>query len=261
MIDPRKQFTPSENEQNISNWEQTLQELREKRKHQVEPNTQQNPAPQTAKSAAPIIRPKPQGRENLETNKEVLEQYLEQWQVAHNISTDENKAQNPYGDTDNDTNVVLVEEWIEAQHSLQGEVSLDGVQKVDTVWYNPKHQVMTEEHSSEQATENQTLVIRSAESVPVSINVLEPKLINGNQPVVCLSEKELIERLNNRLLPHLTKSVNGMVRVAVQRHTASLTFKLQKNLTEEVPDLVSDILNYNLKSVLAEIKRDLKFKR
>ena len=52
-----------------------------------------------------------------------------------------------------------------------------------------------------------------------------------------------------------------MVRVAVQRHTASLTFKLQKNLTEEVPDLVSDILNYNLKSVLAEIKRDLKFKR
>ena len=190
-----------------------------------------------------------------------MEQYLEQWQVAHNISTDENKAQNPYGDTDNDTNVVLVEEWIEAQHSLQGEVSLDGVQKVDTVWYNPKHQVMTEEHSSEQATENQTLVIRSAESVPVSINVLEPKLINGNQPVVCLSEKELIERLNNRLLPHLTESVNGMVRVAVQRHTASLTFKLQKNLTEEVPDLVSDILNYNLKSVLAEIKRDLKFKR
>ena len=94
MIDPRKQFTPSENEQNISNWEQTLQELREKRKHQVEPNTQQNPAPQTAKPAAPIIRPKPQGRENLETNKEVLEQYLEQWQVAHNISTDENKAQN-----------------------------------------------------------------------------------------------------------------------------------------------------------------------
>ena len=130
MIDPRKQFTPSENEQNISNWEQTLQELREKRKHQVEPNTQQNPAPQTTKSAAPIIRPKPQGRENLETNKEVLEQYLEQWQVAHNISTDENKAQNPYGDADNDTNVVLVEEWIEAQHSLQGEVSLDGVQKV-----------------------------------------------------------------------------------------------------------------------------------
>ena len=62
-------------------------------------------------------------------------------------------------------------------------------------------------------------------------------------------------------MPHLTESVNGMVRVAVQRHTASLTFKLQKNLTEEVPDLVSDILNYNLKSVLAEIKRDLKFKR
>lgn len=253
MIDPRKQFTPEEGSQETENWEQLLQAHREKLKQKPEPNIQQS-------APTPIIKSKPQIKESIATNKEVLGQYLEQWQIEHNISVDENKEpQDAFNSADSDTNVVLVEEWIDAQHSLQGEVSLEGVQKVSTVWYNPKHKV-AETASPITESETPTQVVQSVESIPVSINVLEPKLINSNQPVICLSEKELIERLNKRLLPHLTDSVNGMVRVAIQRHTAGLTFALQQHLAEETPNLVSDILNYNLKSVLAEIKRDLKFK-
>ena len=259
-MDSQKQFSPNENEQQINSWEESFQ-IHKRRKNKTDSNIQQSPSNQSNKSVKPVIKTKPQSREQLETNTEVLGEYLTQWQIQHNISVEENKAHNAYDDVDNDANVVLSEEWIEAQHLLQGDISSDGIKKVDTVWYNPKHQVIETTNNPSISEEIETPIIRSTENVPVSINVLEPKLINSNQPVVCLSEKELIERLNNRLLPHLTESVNGIVRVAVQKHTANLTFKLQKNLTEEVPSLVSEILNYNLKSVLAEIKRDLKFKK
>lgn len=52
-----------------------------------------------------------------------------------------------------------------------------------------------------------------------------------------------------------------MVRVAVQKQAAALTYQLQQNLNEQTPALVDEILEYNLKAVMSEIKYDLKFKR
>ena len=62
-------------------------------------------------------------------------------------------------------------------------------------------------------------------------------------------------------LGKLTDAVNGMVRVAVQKQAAALTYQLQQNLNEQTPALVDEILEYNLKAVMSEIKYDLKFKR
>ena len=96
--------------------------------------------------------------------------------------------------------------------------------------------------------------------MPVIVQVLNPQ-VAAHQPVMCLSESELMARLSKRLRPHLTDAVNGMVRVAVQKQAAALTYQLQQNLNEQTPALVDEILEYNLKAVMSEIKYDLKFKR
>jgi hypothetical protein len=99
-----------------------------------------------------------------------------------------------------------------------------------------------------------------SEGMPVIVQVLDPQ-VAAHQPVMCLSESELMARLSKRLRPHLTDAVNGMVRVAVQKQAAALTYQLQQNLNEQTPALVDEILEYNLKAVMSEIKYDLKFKR
>ena len=112
-MDSQKQFSPNENEQQINSWEESFQ-IHKRRKNKTDSNIQQSPSNQSNKSVKPVIKTKPQSREQLETNTEVLGEYLTQWQIQHNISVEENKAHNAYDDVDNDANVVLSEEWIEA---------------------------------------------------------------------------------------------------------------------------------------------------
>ena len=75
----------------------------------------------------------------------------------------------------------------------------------------------------------------------------------------CLSEQELIDRLMQRLMPHLTDAVNGVVRTAITRQAANLNQQLYQAVTSETPELVKDILDYNLKNVLTELKYDVKY--
>ncbi|SPY09527.1 Uncharacterised protein [Neisseria gonorrhoeae] len=96
--------------------------------------------------------------------------------------------------------------------------------------------------------------------MPVQINILNPKAVNRRE-VFCLSEQELTERLIKRLRPHLTDTVNGMIRTAVQKQMALFTYQLQQMLHEQAGAVVEDVLEHDVRKILNDIKYELKYKR
>jgi len=94
--------------------------------------------------------------------------------------------------------------------------------------------------------------------ITVHINVLNPQVINRRE-VFCISEQDLSERLIKRLRPHVADAVNGMIRTAVQKQMALFTYQLQQTLSEQAPDLVEQLLDYNVKKILNDIKYEMKY--
>ena len=88
------------------------------------------------------------------------------------------------------------------------------------------------------------------------MHVIEPRGV-ANRGVACISEQELLQQLSEKLRPHLADVLAGMVRVAVQRHTAGLVTTLQRELLAEVPSAVDDVLKHNLVLVMNKIKKGL----
>ena len=74
--------------------------------------------------------------------------------------------------------------------------------------------------------------------------------------VQCLSEADLLARLEEKLRPHLADAMAGMVRVAVQKQTAQLVSQLQQQLLAEIPATVAEVLQHNLVHIMRQIKQE-----
>ncbi|KPN74472.1 hypothetical protein [Neisseria sp. 74A18] len=255
-------------------WERGLEQLRQQRNTARETPAPSRPAPQ---SVAPSYQPassKPTPTEaqlSARAAEKMLCEYLQQWQKEHNDLFSENIT------AETDTTVLLQEDWLAAQTALQSaQIDDKNIENTRTVWLNPKRQTVsfdhpnevenlrsgrqTEEHSEEQTENAFEGDVQAEDWLPVTVKVINPQ-VDPRKPVMCLSEQELLERLSRRLRPHLTDAVTGMVRVAVQKQTAALTYQLQQMLNEQTPAIVDEILDYNLKAAMSEIKYSLKYNR
>ena len=241
---------PVEPQQEDFDWERGLEQLRERRHSDT-------PQPESHIEAVPITAKPARAADtsHAKAQEKALREYLLQWQQTHNESIPEEEG------AETDTTVLLQEDWLAAQTALQA-ADESQVVKTHTVWLNPKRQSAAEPAPTQNPTQHfsEDEALPDSEGIPVVVQVLDPQ-VTAHQPVMCLSESELMARLSKRLRPHLTDAVNGMVRVAVQKQAAALTYQLQQNLNEQTPALVDEILEYNLKAVMSEIKYDLKFKR
>ena len=241
---------PVEPQQEDFDWERGLEQLRERR-HSDAPQSEARvePTPVAVKPARAV------DKNHAKAQEKALREYLLQWQQTHNESIPEEEG------AETDTTVLLQEDWLAAQTALQA-ADEGQMLKTHTVWLNPKRQGVAEPAQTQNPTQHmpEDEALPDSEGMPVIVQVLDPQ-VAAHQPVMCLSESELMARLSKRLRPHLTDAVNGMVRVAVQKQAAALTYQLQQNLNEQTPALVDEILEYNLKAVMSEIKYDLKFKR
>lgn len=230
-------------------WEAGLEAIRQRRHPEaVERYTEPNVEPKYTR-AAPV-----RSRRNTLTTAETeaMIAYLKEWQKEQNQGLEDAPTE--------DATVVLQEDWLAAQSALQGDYD-SAVVDSHTVWLKAKpsaEQSNTEYLAHDVAVHSDTTI--DVEDVPVTVNVLMPEVVHG-KPVVCLSERELISRLSERLRTHMADAVAGMVRTAVQRQAAALTHHLQQSLIEETPQLVEEILDYNFDAVMAEIRYDLKHKR
>lgn len=232
---------------NGDSWESRLKQLRRNRPA----NVAETAAPKPARSG---LQPGRYSKEEMEARRYVLGEYLKQWEAEHNLTA----AQSEEPETD--AAVLLQEDWLNAQTALQGTAGEEAIARTATVWVNPKRLDTLQTAAVQTACET-TGQDMEENTVPLSVNVLEPSAVPAGQPVLCLSESELLERLSARLLPHLTDAVNGMVRTAVQRQAVQLTFQLQKSLENETPQLVREVLEYNLKAAFGEIKYQLNMRK
>ena len=169
-----------------------------------------------------------------------------------------------------DAMVILQENWLNAQSSLQMSASDRQIESTRTVWLNPKRKTVEfDAPAEEEATSSENENPQAQEQVSddpkqemppitVNINVLNPQVINRRE-VFCISEQDLSERLIKRLRPHVADAVNGMIRTAVQKQMALFTYQLQQTLSEQAPDLVEQLLDYNVKKILNDIKYEMKY--
>ncbi|UOO77982.1 hypothetical protein LVJ85_05840 [Neisseria sp. Dent CA1/247] len=270
MNNPR--YNPKSEPQNGEDefdWESGLEKLRQQRNTGRENPAPARPAPQPAAPAYQPASSKPtEAQLSARAAEKMLREYLQQWQEEHNELFTENIT------AETDTTVLLQEDWVAAQTALQtARVDDKNIESTRTVWLNPKRQTVSfnepenlrqtgrsDDNADEQSDNAFESVVPHEDWLPVTVKVINPQ-VDPRKPVMCLSEQELLERLSRRLRPHLTDAVAGMVRVAVQKQTAALTYQLQQLLNEQTPALVDEILDYNLKAAMSEIKYSLKYKR
>lgn len=249
-------------------WERGLEKLRERRSTERGAPVADNPVRMAVVSSEPVrvetqraaVQAARASHQETDARikQQALQEYLRQWQQEHNEALPKEQAET-------DATVLLQEDWLAAQSALQIAADDSQISEQRTVWLKPKRKQPTEyvvdtvdQETNDQQDEDIDLPEQSG--MPVTVQVLAPQ-IAPNQRVMCLSEQELFERLVKRLRPHLTDAVTGMVRVAVQKQTASITYQLQQMLNEQTSEVVDEVLEYNLKAVMSEIKYDLKFKR
>ncbi|EMU1051655.1 hypothetical protein VR477_001989 [Neisseria gonorrhoeae] len=252
------------NQDKEPNWEKRLENLRQTRRMN------------TAPAYVPLTKPSEVGKEEPipkldDANRDrVLKAYLKKWQEEHNSAVADCGEE-----VETDPMIVLQENWLNAQASLQMPVSEKHIESRRRIRFDAKKDsaefetAQIEGGENADAAESGTAADGVAENgeggaeealMPVQINILNPKAVNRRE-VFCLSEQELTERLIKRLRPHLTDTVNGMIRTAVQKQMALFTYQLQQMLHEQAGVVVEDVLEHDVRKILNDIKYELKYKR
>ncbi len=268
-MDTNRPDTPQQADESLD-WESRLEKLRQTRQL----NAPYTHAPLVRESQEPAVEQKPKAKTAKldDANRDaVLMEYLRKWQEEHNAMLEEDAAET----AETDAMVILQENWLNAQSSLQMSASDRQIESTRTVWLNPKRKTVEfdapvkDAPAKDEATSSENEGSQAQEQVSddlkqemppitVNINVLNPQVINRRE-VFCISEQDLSERLIKRLRPHVADAVNGMIRTAVQKQMALFTYQLQQTLSEQAPDLVEQLLDYNVKKILNDIKYEMKY--
>lgn len=268
-MDTNRPDTPQQTDESLD-WESRLEKLRQTRQL----NAPYTHAPLVRESQEPALEQKPKAKSVKldDANRDaVLTEYLRKWQEEHNAMLEEDAAET----AETDAMVILQENWLNAQSSLQMSATDRQIESTRTVWLNPKRKTVEfdapvkDAPAKDEATSSENENPQAQEQVSddlkqemppitVNINVLNPQVINRRE-VFCISEQDLSERLIKRLRPHVADAVNGMIRTAVQKQMALFTYQLQQTLSEQAPDLVEQLLDYNVKKILNDIKYEMKY--
>ena len=203
-------------------------------------------------------------RLNLDEQKQAYQAYLQHWQQQHNLQTASSEAEL------NNPQILFQEDWLAAQNSLrvgrdepvleQATVWLGGAQPTVTPDQDVAEQIEAAAEAAAQPeydaqAEPGTAALAAAAEKVVLLNAYA---LPGNlqHKILCLSEQVLLERLAEKLRPHLADTVSGIVKTALQRQTALMVQNMQQAFLDEVPSLVDDVLAYNLARALAAVKKE-----
>ena len=234
--------------------------------HTPAPAPVAEPAAQTANSGTrpSALSGSRHRRLNLDEQKQAYQAYLQHWQQQHNLQTASSEAEL------NNPQILFQEDWLAAQNSLrvgrdepvleQATVWLGGAQPTVTPDQNIAEQIEAAAEAAAQPeydaqAEPGTAALAAAAEKVVLLNAYA---LPGNlqHKILCLSEQVLLERLAEKLRPHLADAVSGMVKTALQRQTALMVQNMQQAFLDEVPRLVDDVLAYNLARALAAVKKE-----
>lgn len=161
--------------------------------------------------------------------------------------------------TDTEVDVLIQEDWLAAQTALQSERTRRYAHETKTV--------LLKSTAGESAAEAASASLGSLKNdapvaLPdVAVHVYELPELPSTRRVRVISEQELMQGIRDKLLPHLSNAVAGMVRQALQKKLAMLSYDLQTMLNEETPQLVEDVLDHNLNAIFRSVKDAAAYKK
>ena len=232
--------------------------------HTPSPVAEMTPQPASSGTRPSALSGSRHRRLNLDEQKQAYQAYLQHWQQQHNLQTASSEAEL------NNPQILFQEDWLAAQNSLrvgrdepvveQATVWLGGAQPTVTPNQDVAEQIEAAAEAAAQPgydaqAEPGTAALAAAAEKVVLLNAYT---LPGNlqHKILCLSEQVLLERLTEKLRPHLADAVSGMVKTALQRQTALMVQNMQQAFLDEVPRLVDDVLAYNLARALAAVKKE-----
>lgn len=170
--------------------------------------------------------------------------YLKQMAEEHNRRVAQQAS------VETDVGVLMQEDWLQAQSALKTEMARNRAQLLQTLLLNPEKNTVDLLSSDTDATPPRL--------PEFAVNVYALPDMPVTRRIKVLSEQELLNSLRDKLTPHLTNAVAGMVRQLLQKKLATLSYELQIQLNEETPQVVQEILEYNLDSALRTVKHQLR---
>ena len=142
---------------------------------------------------------------------------------------------NLFDDSGEQNAILIQEDWLAAQNALESEQSKE--------FLLPVH--------------SHTLKSPDTPDVPeITVHVYNPPELPIGKRVRILSEEALIDGIRSRLQPHIANAVAGLTHRVLLRKTAALSYDLQMQLNEEVPQVVEEILQHHLDEIIHLVKRE-----
>ena len=180
-------------------------------------------------------------------------EYLHQAAAEHNA--------NP-NIVEEDVGVLIQEDWLNAQTALQSEHNRRWLTETKTVILRHNLPEDGRVAPTEMLVSGSLNAETAAVPLPdIAIHVYDLPAVPATRRVRVLSEQELMQGIRERLKPHLSNAVAGMVRQALQKKLATLSYDLQTMLNEETPQVVQDVLDHNLNAVFRAVKDNLSGKK
>lgn len=177
-------------------------------------------------------------------------EYLKQQELQHNQLVDESD-----NTPEEDIGILIQEDWLAAQQALKSDRSRRYQTKVETLVLNEQK---AEEIQSEVMPDGEIVVQETPKPEPeIVVHVYALPELPSTRKIKILSEKELMQTIQEKLRPHLSNAVAGMVRQALQKKMANLSYDLQMMLNEETPNMVEDVLEHNMAAIMRSIKEKL----
>ena len=226
-------FTLQDNDAPAQRWEQDLQQLQQ-RQHQAFAAADAPSETALTWQSAPV--PERFGDEELDL---AYREYLRHREAEHN----QRVQQAAQGE---DVAVLLQEDWLAAQSALKTENNRRYLHAQQTVVMQQNQPLQTVE--SHEAAAGQPYL------PPCTVHVYDLPNLPSTRRIRILSEQELINRIQEKLQIHLSNAMAGLVRQAVQKKLATLTYDLQLMLNEETEKVVRDVLEHNLAAVFRSVK-------
>lgn len=228
-------FTLQDSNEPAQRWEQDLQQLQQ-RQHQHQAFSVADTPSETALTwqSAPV--PERFGDEELDL---AYHEYLRHREAEHNQRVQQ-AAQ------EEDVAVLLQEDWLAAQSALKTENNRRYLHAQQTVVMQSNQPLQTVE--THETTAGQPYL------PPCTVHVYDLPNLPSTRRIRILSEQELINRIQEKLQIHLSNAMAGLVRQAVQKKLATLTYDLQLMLNEETEKVVRDVLEHNLAAVFRSVK-------
>ena len=228
-------FTLQDSNEPAQRWEQDLQQLQQ-RQHQHQAFSVADTPSDTAPAWQNASAPERFGDEELDL---AYREYLRHREAEHN----QRVQQATQGE---DVAVLLQEDWLAAQSALKTENNRRYLHAQQTVVMQPNQPLQTVETHETPAGQPYL--------PPCTVHVYDLPNLPSTRRIRILSEQELINRIQEKLQIHLSNAMAGLVRQAVQKKLATLTYDLQLMLNEETEKVVRDVLEHNLAAVFRSVK-------